>query len=344
MNGCNNTYYIDGIHLNTKGYTYFASRLTSAFVGYGELNPVEVHNGTVLSIRGKRDGMVNNGAAFQQLADSVGPEEGTSGNAYYLELTNGDTVFFGFKAKEDSMVVIPIFRTNYGDGAERFKVNLDFSNEQSSHPLLSTIGQPPPHIKPISELSVTNYSGAQNLFDGTVNLTTTTKYIPITNKGWHNIELEHVGLAATLFYGFVVMSYREFKNLSDITTFPKTPAIQTFTPTVGAAGVNGTHTYVVQSAKYIIDTLRKTIKMSVVLDATIDNTIDGTVYIRGLPKVSNTTTSCVLSRISGFYSGSMQNISAYVSIGSNVIAFGKTDDTGNFVGLAGVISEVNQLR
>lgn len=84
-----------------KEFTLFASRLTSAFVEYGELNPVEVHNGTVLSIRGKRDWMVNNGAAFQQLADSVGPEEGTSGNAYYLELTNGDTVFFGFKAKED---------------------------------------------------------------------------------------------------------------------------------------------------------------------------------------------------------------------------------------------------
>lgn len=53
----------------------------SAFVWYGELNPVEIPNGTVLSFRGKPDGMVSDGAVHQQIANSVGPEEGTSGTA-----------------------------------------------------------------------------------------------------------------------------------------------------------------------------------------------------------------------------------------------------------------------
>lgn len=334
MSGCNSTYYSDGLHFNAKGYTYFAARLASSFIGYGELNTRYIFSNDVLSFRGKRDGLVNNGGVLQQLASSPGTEEGTQGQGYYMEVNNGDSLFFSFKTTEDNMIAIPIFQTNYVDGTENLSIKLDFGNEQGSYPLLSALGLTPPHVKPTTSLNnMKSYGSVPNLFDNSIKLSTTTKYLAITNAGWHSFKVTHVGSGNNMFHGFVFMSYRDFMNLETL-SLVKSPPVTDFSPTIQGATISGSHTYTTQIGKHFVDVIRKTVKTTIVISGTIDNTIDGNVIIPNLPKISNITTPATVSRATGFFSTG-ERIYAEVGGNFNFISLFKQTSSGSTTQLLG---------
>jgi lysophospholipase L1-like esterase len=215
MNGCDYTYYSDGVHLNSKGYQYFSSRLMSVLIGYGEKNKVTLKAGDTLLVRTTRDNIVNNGGELSVSPYSLASEEGDNGQGLLLSIGAGSSVFYGFETEEDNLILIPIFDVSAQTAIST--TILDFNNEQGSIPLMTEIDiSAYQGTKPASSISSSIKSTDTSSFNGSIRITTPDRFLHIANKGWHNIKLTNTGDGTVYFNGFVVMSYKDFLTQSPI--------------------------------------------------------------------------------------------------------------------------------
>ena len=220
LNGCDNSYYSDTVHLNSKGYQYFASRLMSILIGYGVKNPVIIKSGDTLSIRQTRDNFLNIGCSVSTSTASGAPEEGVDGQGIIVDISPNNELYYGFHTNEDNLILIPIYGR---EGLGTLKIDLDFNNEQGSIALLSSSNRPVPQgYKPASSITteLNNDILNNNVWDGSVNINTPNKFIWITNKGWHNLKLINSAISGHIYFnGFVTISMRDFidqKKIADI--------------------------------------------------------------------------------------------------------------------------------
>jgi lysophospholipase L1-like esterase len=214
LNGCNNTFYSDDVHLNTKGYQYFAARLASVLIGYGAKNPVKVQSGVALSIRQTRDNTIANGVTYSIGTTTAGPEEsGAEDNGLVAAIGSTSEIFYGFETLEDDLILVPI---NFPSGGSSLKIELDFGLEQSTTPILPGINKSQPRTSPpLSTVEFNVKTSDNESYNGTINLSTTDRYLQISNKGWHNIKVSNgAGTGTNYFAGFVVMSYKHFAMYS----------------------------------------------------------------------------------------------------------------------------------
>lgn len=208
FNGCDYTYYSDSVHLNQQGYTFLSARITSFLIGYGPFNHVQLRSGSNLGVRSTRDHVVAYGATTGYGATSGGGEEGTNAEGLYAQLDAGEELWYGFETLEDNLILIPIQVIINGAVGQ---YTLDFNTEQGSIPLLFGANQGTPQgTKPLSQISYSGNTTGAVSYDGTINLTTTDRYIHITNKGWHNLKITNTGAGQLFVNGFVVMSYKDF--------------------------------------------------------------------------------------------------------------------------------------
>lgn len=214
MNGCNNTYYSDGTHFNGKGYQYFASRLVSVLIGYSGISNVKLQSGDNLSVRQTRENFINNGCILSVASGSEGPEESTQGQGLMADISTNGELYYSFETLEDNLILVPIYGCV---GGASCKIELDFGNEQGSIPILSSVDKTYPQgFKPLSTITTDVNSNNLNhkLFNGTISLSTTNRYIWITNKGIHNIRVTNgTNLGHVYFNGFVALSYKDFMTL-----------------------------------------------------------------------------------------------------------------------------------
>jgi lysophospholipase L1-like esterase len=210
LNGFDATYYSDSVHLNTKGYTAFASRLTSVFIGM--LNSIpRIKSGDSLGVRVTRDNFIKNSQVILSTSvNSFGAEEGEDGQGILCDLNSGGWIHYSFITEEENLVLIPTYSLSSGG---IFTAELDFGVEQGSYNLLSAVNkQPPQGEKPLSIISSTSNVDGSKAWDGTININTTDRYLLITQKGLHNIKVSNTGSAGShvLFNGFVVVSFKDF--------------------------------------------------------------------------------------------------------------------------------------
>jgi lysophospholipase L1-like esterase len=220
-NGFDATYYSDTVHLNTKGYTAFASRLTSVFIGM--LNSIpRIKSGDSIGVRVTRDNYIKNSqVTLSTSVNSFGAEEGTDGQGILCDISPGGWIHYSFITEEENLVLIPIYSLSTGG---IFKAELDFGVEQGSYNLLSAVNkQTPQGEKPLSVISSTTSTNNSSAWDGTININTTDRYLLITQKGLHNIKVSNVGSAGShvWFNGFVVVSFKDFLKFNSSTPTTK---------------------------------------------------------------------------------------------------------------------------
>lgn len=213
FNGCDPTYWSDTIHFNTKGYAVLAARLTSLLVGYGPHSAKEIRSGDVISIRSSRDSVVDFGVNYTSATASPGAEETTDGQGILASLTATDELWWSFKALEDNLILIPVLQAT----GTTLTTTLDFNGEQGSALLAQSINQiAPVGTKPLAQIASTGTTILSQAYDGRININTPNDYIHITNRGWHNISVANTGEGNGYFYGFVVMSYKDFIGQQNI--------------------------------------------------------------------------------------------------------------------------------
>jgi hypothetical protein len=118
-------------------------------------------------------------------------------------------------------------------------------------------------------------------FDGTINPSTITNFLHITNKGYHTIKIENGAVAGSvLFQGFVVRSFRDFANgnIIDDTTFQ---------PTLAGTTATGNPTYNTRVSR--LKKMGNLINHFVTMNITVDATLAGSVYVLLSNKVENLT-------------------------------------------------------
>jgi lysophospholipase L1-like esterase len=336
MSGCDDTYYSDTTHYNGKGYTYFASRLISVFIGYGQKNKVTLQSGSTLSVRSTRDNFVNNGANLTSSVGSSGPEEFANGEGLLATIPAGASITYGLETLEDNLILIPAFNLAAGGACQ---ISLDFGNEQGSPALLGAVNQSGvPGTKPASTINPTatvSASDSSALNNGTININTPTQFLWITNKGWHNITIKNTGTANLNLNGFVVMSFKDFifqGNNSSAPTYTTTD----FTPAVSGLNVAGVNTYTGSTTGKVRNvTSQKIVTFSIYVNATIDNTIDGDVYIDLPASIPTAIANCACS-VAAYAGASGGVLSAYIINTTRRILFTKTDpSTGTRTNLIG---------
>lgn len=271
MNGCDTTYYSDSVHFSGKGYTYIASRLVSAFIGFGEFNKVTIQAGDTLSVRQTRDNFVSKDVLLTEDAGSYGPEEDTPEKGLLASIGATSHMSFGFETLEDNLIFIPVYSS---EGGASLRTSLDFANEQGSIPLLSAAHTGLPQgQKPLSQIISSLVTANTSAYDGTIGIAQTDRYIHITNKGWHNLTIENpAGVGYVYFDGFVVLSFEDFIQR-------QVSMLSVCTPFIRGGNVSGSHNYSRQIGRYVNDKKQRMITVSIDLQCVIDNTIDGYVTI-----------------------------------------------------------------
>lgn len=211
MNGWDDTYYSDTVHLNTKGYTAFASRLTSILIGFLHSVPF-INSGDALGVRVTRDNFIKSGGVVLQTSSgSYGAEEGISGEGVLAKIPDNEWIYYSFFTNEENLIFIPVFSVSSGV----LELQLDFGTEQGSTTLLSSIEQDVPQgFKPLSTISTSKATNNSDVWNGNINKDTTNQYLHVVNKGFHVLRVKNTGSAGSFVYlnGFVVLSFKDFIN------------------------------------------------------------------------------------------------------------------------------------
>ena len=216
LDGCDETYYSDGIHLNTKGYSLIGARLTTTLIGVLHSIP-KIKSGDNISVRVTRDNFVkSSGVTLLNTSISDQAEEYTDGTGVMSNLIQNSSMYFPIYTEEDNLVLIPIFYS--GNGV--LQVDLDFGIEQGSFVNLASIElNASGRFKPASSMTNSASTNSGSIFNGTITTATNTKYLIIANKGYHNLKVSNVTATTDgyiRFGGFVVLSYKEFSNMTKI--------------------------------------------------------------------------------------------------------------------------------
>lgn len=216
--------YSDSVHFNKKGYSIFASRIASYFVGMSLFKTKEVMNGTELLVRVKEDnctttpyGSVHNS---WENATSPFPNEFTNlGGLPYIG--KGASVFYSFETKEDNLIVYPtarlvnpyevIFELDFGV-AQSCVTNKNTFNDLDSEllTLKSTLS-----IIPTKNIDINKEYYINNKNTG----------ILIPKAGIHTVEFKNV-TAVNYFGGIGFIGYDTLK--SEILTKNQGKIIQNF--------------------------------------------------------------------------------------------------------------------
>ena len=216
-NGWDATYWCDTTHFNTKGYTAFADRLSSIFVGYGLTNNDWIlHTGESLGVRYTRDNMAYYSVTFGEDASSNGAEEYTDNKGLTCNINGNGKLVYSFKTLEDNIIIVPVYSTW---GNQRLKFTLDFDSEQGSVPLLNEINKTNRFYKPSSSFTtpkVQTYN-TNNLYFSLIKKAYDDKqFLHIANKGIHNLVVNNIDTSNSYsaIIGFIVLSYKDFYTLA----------------------------------------------------------------------------------------------------------------------------------
>lgn len=217
MNGCDKTYYSDGVHMTGKGYSHDAAQTMAFLIGF--INQIsKVNSGSVIGIRKTRDNFIEQGdISFLESSASSGACEYTSDSGMTYEMKSNSSIYYSIETLEDNLVLIPIFYNSSG----KLQVTLDFGTEQGSFTDLSAVEKrAAERYKAKSVIETTISSNSKSAWNGTINPNTENQYLVIANKGYHTIQVKNIGTTADCylrFNGFITMSYKEFCNRYETT-------------------------------------------------------------------------------------------------------------------------------
>lgn len=286
-----NSYYSDSIHLNSKGYRYFAARLMSIFISNFNKSP-KLLSGNAVSIRVTRDGILTNNTTISNSSSSYGATEASPNNGLMAQINEAGELYYTFEAVQDNLILLPIYSfENASTG--RIEINLDYGNEQPSITLLNQVyATPTTRFKPAHIIS----NNVTSLDVSMINKDNVNRYLHITTKGKHTVRVKNDGSGRIYFNGFVVLDYETFNARTSNSHIAQTVIFSGET-------TNGIHTYNTNEQISVLDTKNRIAHVTINLDVTVDSNTSGAparIRLSELP-AAKIGTAVTISYIDNFY-------------------------------------------
>ncbi|MDH6373527.1 lysophospholipase L1-like esterase [Paenibacillus sp. PastF-3] len=198
--------YSDTVHFNGAGYSVFAARLASVFIGEGLKNINFVGNGSKLLSRPTMDNIVYfNGSSFTVNSPTNTPNETDASKGIVASIPNGAGIIYSFYAEKDDLVVLPYAYLTGGS----MILELDFGVIQPQNSIDGALFSP--YGSELEPSSIT-YLKLANDYSKRMILKNNLATLRIVSDGWHTLKIKSAG-GTTIFNGVEFISKESFIDL-----------------------------------------------------------------------------------------------------------------------------------
>lgn len=232
----------DGVHMNTKGYSYFAERCVAPIlIGEGVLNKLDLYNGSTIQCGETQNVKLKNFELSAGGSRIYTPDQTSAdaGLVWKASSTEKSTMYISFYTTADEMVLKPYMWLDPSAQENiNIKYTLDFGGEQGlpmsgarSKSVFFTANEVQGDTIS-SRAELINPSIKDFSFDQKIQITPTTHWrfkainsdIVITRRGWHTLKIETTptsgGTDSIYIGGFVLEDYYKSVGFAEIELYP----------------------------------------------------------------------------------------------------------------------------